>query len=347
MSHAARQFIALILSICAFFAVVYQKPVSGQMDATGMLASMGGTILTGIGVSGLMQHTGPCVSEGVECEKMAMDVGMVAGGILAMLAGQSTADAATGTESSDLGNLGSGGGSDTGDLGNLNYDYGNYNYNYNTNGNTNPYVNTFCTQDENGTYTCDIGNNINTGLGTYTDGLNNGTMSPFDGMSAGETLDTAQSNLSKLSDALSKLQDKLNKDVDDTSNNGLLGDKSLGLGSLASLGSLNFGDDAFSSLGGNKSNNNSKNQNPVRINGLEAEDVSTGRKLTLFERATRRYNGTRDYNRAFTVAKMELLRKRAKAMAKKNSGDTNKTARSPASIKTSAKKSLTVKSTKD
>lgn len=346
MSHAARQFVALILSICAFFAVVYQKPVSGQMDATGMLASMGGTILTGIGVSGLMTNVPLCSEgDGSACTKAAMDVGMIAGGILAMLAGQSTADAASNTGSSDLGDLGGGGGG-TGDLGNLNYDFGNYNYNTNSNGN-NPYINTFCTQDENGTYTCDVGNNINNALGKFDEGLNNGSIAPFDGLSTGETLDTTQSNLSKLSDALSRLQDKLNKDVDDTSNSGLLGDKSLNAGGLASLGSLNFGDDGFSGLGGNKGNNKSKDQSPVRINGLDAEDVSTGRKLTLFERATRRYNGTRDYNRAFTVAKMELLRKRAKAMAKKNSNDNSKSSRSPASIKTSAKKSLNVKSTKE
>lgn len=50
---------------------------------------------------------------------------------------------------------------------------------------------------------------------------------------------------------------------------------------------------------------------PVKFVGLDVEDLKTGKRLTLFDRAKRRYRGTADYPRSFTLARMEMMRSRA------------------------------------
>jgi hypothetical protein len=294
------------------------------MDAKGQLAGMLGTTLTGIGITGLVTHTPPCVSEGQECGKMALDIGMVAGGIISMLAGKSTENAAKTEAMPEMG-AGGGGGGGGGEMPTI-PDFGNFNTNFNLNGNpgNNPYLSTFCSDGN----SCSVPPDIYTGLDKLNAGLSNGTIQPEAGMSAEEMMGVAFDNLAKLEDAVKKLDSSLSKDEDNTTP----------VADATSLPKLNFdsGSDFFSSLM-NKFKKDKKPQNPVRITGLEAEDLVTGRKLSLFERATRRYEGTRDYPRAFTVARLELMRQRAKQYAMKEKK--NNMARSPASI--NAKSTIT------
>ncbi|NCN27427.1 hypothetical protein GW915_07605 [bacterium] len=55
----------------------------------------------------------------------------------------------------------------------------------------------------------------------------------------------------------------------------------------------------------------------VKFVGLDVEDLKTGKRLTLFERAKRRYRGTTDFPRSFTLARMEMMRSRAIAEKQK------------------------------
>jgi hypothetical protein len=319
MNYALRQFFAIALSVGLFLGAVKSTHSQQQegVDQKGQMASMLGMVLTGIGIMGLVKHTPPCVTEGIECGKMALDIGMTAGGILAMLAGGKTQEAASGEpmpEMAGAGGAAAGGEMPTPDLGNFNLP----NFNTNTNGN-NPYVNTFCPNGP----PCSVPDDIYAGLDKLASGLADGSMSAPNGMSPDAFLESSYNDLAKLEDAVKQLENSLTEDVD---NSTMLGERSSNRAPAS--GGFDFGGftNPFAKL---KKDNAS--QAPVRINGLDAEDMNSGKKLSLFERATRRYQGTRDYPRAFTVARMELLRKRAKEFAKRGTKKDDKVARSPAS----------------
>ncbi|NCN25961.1 hypothetical protein GW915_00135 [bacterium] len=55
----------------------------------------------------------------------------------------------------------------------------------------------------------------------------------------------------------------------------------------------------------------------VFIKNLDLEDASTGKRLTLFERATRRHQGTQEFPRGFVLARMEKMRSVAIAKQEK------------------------------
>jgi hypothetical protein len=61
--------------------------------------------------------------------------------------------------------------------------------------------------------------------------------------------------------------------------------------------------------------------NPVEWNGgLDMVDSETGKSLTIWERATRRYMGTPEGKRGFTMARIEHLRKQSNPKLAKASG---------------------------
>ncbi|MBP7844089.1 MAG: hypothetical protein KA116_04690 [Proteobacteria bacterium] len=333
MTNIRKKTLELSLSLIFLLSVVFERQVLGEgMNATGTLASMGGTILTGIGVQGMMSHSTPCISQSKDCDKLALDVGMVAGGILAMLAGQSTSDSSSGNNSnlSNLNNNGGGGDDNNNNpFGNYNFNNNfntNYNSNYNSNFNNNfNYNNNDDDDDNNNNNTlcpngiCSIPPPVYDGINKYIDGLSDGSIEPPEGQSPSEAINLATANLAQLEGALGELQENLKLDKD------TYYDPSRRSSSDEDLGDLQ------SSNSGPSKNGNNPNGS-LRFNGLEVEDVDSGRKLSLFERATRRYNGTRDYNRAFTVARLEVFRKRALQLAK-NSKTIKAPARSPASNK--------------
>ncbi len=333
MRNFRKKPLALSFSLIFLLSIIFEREVLGEgMNSTGTLASMGGTILTGIGVQGMMSHTTPCLSQSKDCDKLAMDVGMVAGGILAMLAGQSTSDSSSGNNSniSNLNNNG-GGGDD-----NNNNPFGNYNYNNNFNSNYNSNYNNNFNNNFNNNNDDDDNNNNNTlcpngicaipppvydGVNKYIDGLSDGSIEPPEGQSRSEAINLATANLAQLEGALGELQENLKLDKDTYFDPNSM---------RRSSSDEDLGDFQSSNSGPSKNGNNPAAS--LRFNGLDVEDTESGRKLSLFERATRRYNGTRDYNRAFTLARLEVFRKRALQLAK-NSKTIKSSARSPASTK--------------
>jgi hypothetical protein len=103
-----------------------------------------------------------------------------------------------------------------------------------------------------------------------------------------------------------------------------------GFGSNAEDGSL-FGAGASADYSGTAGNTASgisggrvgpttANLDNMQWNGLlDMKDPKTGRSLTIWERATRRYMGTPDGQRGFTMARLEHLRKRSqKELAKES-----------------------------
>ena len=112
-------------------------------------------------------------------------------------------------------------------------------------------------------------------------------------------------------------------------------------------GKYNEGEGGYLGLGGRKAKLKAKQRfghkdslfGKTRAIGLDLEDAKTGRILSLFERATRRYVGDDNYPRGFILARFEARRKsvlkKNKMRVAKNASKKDKSVPAPKSGKTS------------